>query len=802
MVLKARGFIMPALVLLAVLVGFSAQPALAQLLNGQTPIAGKTIPKYVEALPTFVGARVDAATYPNLTVRMKEVTQQVLPAANPALGVIGYPMTTVWGYEINDGVTTYSAHYPSFTIEAKRGTPVQVTYYNELDKQTLYTPIDASIPGILPVDQTLHWADPLDAMGTGTMATYSGPVPAVVHLHGGEVSSKSDGGPDAWFTPGFLKTGRAWHLAAADRVSNVYEYPNSQETATIWYHDHALGVTRLNVYAGLAGFYFLRDNNDTGLPTNSLKLPAGNYEIELAIQDRMFDTMGRLYFPNLGINPTVHPFWLPEFFGDVIVVNGKTWPYSDVEPRRYRFHFLDGSNARFYDMWLQNLATGAMGPAFYQIGTDGGFLDGPVMIDPAQGQRLLMTPGERADIIIDFSGYAGQTLTLKNGAKAPFPKGAAADPKTVGQIMQFRVIKPMSGTDNSYNPAGGGSLRGTPLVRLVTPNTVAPAVIPDYTRQLTLNEVMGALGPLEVLVNNTKWDAPITENPREGDTEAWKIVNLTADAHPIHLHLVQFQLVSRQAFNVTKYNKAYAAAFPGGTLVDPMTGISTTYAPGVFMPAYGPPLGYNTGVLGLLGGNPDINPYLQGAPRPANPNEQGWKDTFVMYPGEVTTVIARWAPTDLPASTPRGNLRFTKFQVAEGPGYVWHCHIIDHEDNEMMRPYKVLANVTPASPVLAGRNGATVATVGEKPTEFSLGQNYPNPFNPSTEIRFSLPEDSHVKLVVYNSLGQEVKTLLDSDAPAGYHTVRLDGRGLASGVYYYRISAGSFVSTKRMLLMK
>jgi spore coat protein A len=391
----------------------------------------------------------------------------------------------------------------------------------------------------------------------------------------------------------------------------------------------------------------------------------------------MFDTAGRWLFPDIGINPE-HPFWLPEFLGDTIVVNGKTWPYLSVEPRRYRFRFLNGSNARVYRMWLEDMVNALPGPAFWQIGSDGGLLDTPVKLDPADPNLprfFLLAPGERADIIIDFAGFAGQTLTLRNNARAPFPKGATASPQTVGQVMQFRVGTVISaGSDPSYNPATLQSPRQSPIVPI---NAGAPAV----KRQLTLNEVMAVGGPLEVLVNNTKWagtrpdGTPIpgfvpdpqgnylSELPKLGTTEVWEVINLTADAHPIHLHLVQFQLLSRQNFNTNKYNRAYNKAF----------------AAGAFAPAFGPPLDYFTANAdGALGGNPAIGPHLQGPAAPPEPNEVGWKDTVVMYPGQVTRIAVRFTAQD-GAPFP--------FDATSGPGYVWHCHIVDHEDNEMMRPY-------------------------------------------------------------------------------------------------------------------
>src|SRR5450759_689499 len=372
------------------------------------------------------------------------------------------------------------------------------------------------------------------------MTAYTGPIPVSPHLHGGEVPSESDGGPEAWFTPGYALKGASW----LNGVDQYYIYPNTQEEATLWYHDHSLGVTRLNVYAGLAGFYFLKgpDEENAHLPGWSGDdpvqevVPVGKTgvfnpapylpEIEIAFQDRMFDVNGQLEFPNLPTNPMVHPFWTPEFIGDVITVNGKTWPYLSVAPRKYRFRLLNGSNARFYQIWLQDIVTGVMGPQIVQIGTDGGLLDNPV---PIVG-KLLLAPGERADVIIDFTASApGQVWTIRNSARVPFPAGAPTTGSTTGRLMQFVVNGKMvssgnpflAGTDKSFLPA---TLRTTPLVKL-TNFAGLTNVIPTVKRQLTLNEVMGMGGPLEILVNNSKWIAPITENPFEGSTEIWQIIN-------------------------------------------------------------------------------------------------------------------------------------------------------------------------------------------------------------------------------------------------------------------------------------
>jgi len=288
--------------------------------------------------------------------------------------------------------------------------------------------------------------------------------------------------------------------------------------------------------------------------------------------------------------------------------------------------------------------------------------------------KLLLAPGERADVIVDFAKVKpGTKLIMTNNARAPFPQGAAPDPQTVGQIMQFRVGFPTGGPDTSYDPATAlpGSLRPTNPIVVLDP--AVTTILPDEVRQLTLNEVMGPGGPLEALLNNSKWGAAISENPQVGSTEVWEISNLTGDAHPIHLHLVQFQLLSRQRFS-SKYLKAYDAVFAGG----------------VYNPAAGPPLAYDIpNADGAVGGNPAIGPFLQGKAMPPAPNEMGWKDTVIMYPGEVTRIVVRWAPQDVAAGGVGAGDNAFAFDPTAGPGYVWHCHILDHEDNEMMRPYTV-----------------------------------------------------------------------------------------------------------------
>jgi len=701
----------------ALLVGWPAIPALADD-DEQIPISPTSIPQFVDPLP--IPTIVDG-TLP-LTLSMCEFKAHVLSTGTFAPGVM--PETWAWGYiPGTECPSTTQATYIGPVIIAQRGVPLLATFINNLGY--------ASTTNVLAyknsTDQTLHWADPLNKeanacseaammnMGmppVGECAeNYAGPIPAVVHLHGGDVPPELDGGPDAWFTSDGLYQGHGYYSfpGTGGPGSNmaVYRYPNEQEPAPIWFHDHALGATRLNVYAGLAGGYLVTDPSDTSIPAN---LPG---PIPLVIQDRMFDKDGQLYFP--AGNPFVpnpdHPFWVPEFTGDTIAVNGHTWPYLNVEPKRYRFLFVNGSNARTYELFLTSAVTKAKGPAFWQIGTDGGYLDFPVLIDPNapgnQLKKLRMMPGERADVIVDFAGLApGTALFLRNTAKTPFPAGETVSGNNLGRIMQFRVVAG-SGSDTSYDPALGGALR-TPMVRLVDPvaGALAPGVVAQKTRQLTLNEVMGMPttvgdveyegGPLEVLVNNTHYSGmdhdgnvrpdftPISvggittgysELPQEGETEVWEIINVTADAHPIHLHLVQFQLISRRNFDDRRYLNAYADAY-GGTIVDGM----------------GPPNDYNVpNADGAVGGNPAVGPFLRGPARPPDANEAGWKDTVTMFPGQVTRIAVRWAPMSLPATTPAVDAYYP-FSPDGGHGYVWHCHIIDHEDNEMMRPTSVQPN--------------------------------------------------------------------------------------------------------------
>ncbi|HEY6196724.1 MAG TPA: multicopper oxidase domain-containing protein [Candidatus Eisenbacteria bacterium] len=750
------------------------------------PLDPLSIPRFVEPLPMPLRVPVTSTTpAAPLEISLNEFQQQLLPASFYATLPAPYRSGAwLWCYK----AAGFPQTFPGPTLEARVGVPASIRYVNNLTGPGGSAPV---LQSMITVDQTLHWADPLGQ--AGSMKAYAGPVPAVTHLHGGEVPSAYDGGPNGWWTPGLALKGTGF-------VSDTYTYPNRQEATTLWYHDHTLGATRTNVYAGLAGFYLLRDpaKEPADLPGGPLDPPAdvyGNpYEREIVIQDRMFDQHGQLFWPAEGVNPDVHPFWGPEFFGDFIMVNGKTWPFLQVEPRRYRFRFLDGSNARFYDMRAVDAATGSPGPTFWQIGSDGGLLETPVALNapPIKSSlSLKMAPGERADLIVDFSGWAGRTFNLVNAAAAPFPAGDAPDPHTTGLIMQFRVGTTVTGgRDASLNPARVRSLRA-PIER-PTPGSV--------TRALTLNELEGPGGPLEMFVNNTMWDMGPTENVKLGDTEVWEIINLTADTHPIHLHLIQYQLLSRQAFDVEGYLAVYGEPEPGK----------------------GPPLAYGvpSAATGMkLGGNPDVTPFLIGKSEKPEANERGWKDTFRMNTGEVTRVLVRAAPQ---AANALAGQRVTAgmnlfpfdpsaalgvandgFGFPGGPGYVWHCHIVDHEDNEMMRQFML---VQPA-PTIASALSSPDAAREPVLAGVALGRAEPTPCTGNARIAFTLPEAGEVELVVFDLAGRAVARLAAGRFGPGEHVVRWAGvddagRALPSGTYLYRLLAADQRLVRRLVLIR
>ncbi|NMH69323.1 multicopper oxidase domain-containing protein [Bacillus sp. RO3] len=467
------------------------------------------------------------------------------------------PPTTIWGY---------NGEYPGPTFRVQRNEPICVLWKNELP-----------LKHFLPIDTTVHGAE-----------KNKPEVRTVVHLHGGVTPDTSDGYPEAWFTRGFQEVGPRF-------TNQIYTYPNQQEATTLWYHDHAMGITRLNIYAGLAGLYIIQDEEE-----KCLNLPGMPFDIPLLIQDRSFNPDGSLLYPSQpevpvpGVNPSV----LPDFFGDTILVNGKVWPHFETEPRRYRFRILNGSNARFYRLSLSN------GLPFIQIGTDQGLLPTPVEVS-----SLLLAPAERADVIIDFTSSLGETVTMMNDAESPFPQGNKPDPETTGSVMQFRVTRPLSYRDVSSVPQ-----------RL----THVPKLEERYrnkTRKLLLNMRPDQYGRSIHLLDDRLWVDPISEMPRLWSVEVWTLVNVSRATHPIHLHMVRFQILDRQPFDEEMYDNEKKVV-PTGPRQSP------------------------------------------------DPNEQGWKDTVRANPHEITRIIIPFGP-------------YTGL-------FVWHCHILEHEDYEMMRPYYVI----------------------------------------------------------------------------------------------------------------
>jgi spore coat protein A, manganese oxidase len=649
------------------LVGGQPQRIFAQLPSGS--LDPLTVPKYQSpllippAMPRAArtGRPADIDYY---EIAMRQFQQQILPA--------GLPPTTVWGYgpspaTAQGGPVIFNA--PSLTIEAQYNRPVRVKWINEL--------VDASgnyLPHLLPVDPTLHWANPpggqraRDTRPTfaATPERYTGPVPIVTHVHGAVgVGDESDGYAEAWYLPaarnipGGYATRGTWYnffrAKAARKFGEgwgpgfaTFEYPNPNRASTLWYHDHALGLTRLNVYAGPAGFYIVRGGPDdvaldsrSGMPA---LLPgpapavgdapnAAYYEIPIAVQDRAFNADGSLFYPDTRAffdeiegpylpETDISPIWNPEFFGNMIIANGNTWPHLDVEQRRYRFRFLNGCQSRFLILDFSAIA----GVEVWQIGNEGGFLSAPVNLSADHGNRLLVGLAERVDLIVDFTNVPEGHHVLGNvGPDEPFAGGEPgedfepADPDSTGQVMQFRV-SPATGPDPTTPP----QFLQLPPVAPLPPETV--------TRPLALLEEMSAHfedAPAAAMLGNVEngiavhrmWSEAVTDNPDVGATEVWEFYNFTADAHPMHIHEVTFEVVNRQAIDFEEDD------------------------------------------MGHIHG---IQPV--GDPSPPEAGETGLKDTVTAYPGQVTRVRAHF---DTPGQ------------------FVWHCHIVEHEDNEMMRPYRI-----------------------------------------------------------------------------------------------------------------
>ncbi|MEU8001800.1 multicopper oxidase domain-containing protein [Catellatospora sp. NPDC049111] len=593
----------------------------------------KRIRKYVTplAVPRALSPARDEAGGPvHYRIGVRQFRQQILPQ--------GLPRTTVWGYGDVSKPRTFRS--PSGTIEASVDRPVRVTWVNEL--------VDAAgdfRPHLLAVDPTLHWANPPGGLSgrdtrpafSSTPGPYRGPVPIVTHLHGGRSLQDSCGYPEAWYLPkarniprGHATVGTFHDQFGAEFAQRhgvswqpgeaTFHYGNDQRAATLWYHDHALGMTRVNVYAGMSGFYLLRGGS-ADLPPGVLPGPAPRpgdrpgtryYEIPLMVQDRSFNKDGSLFYPDSraftdGAGPYIPdgpfaPIWNPAFLADTMTVNGSTWPALEVEPRRYRLRLLNGCNSRVLIMKIVTdpLAHRPASPALplWQIGNDGGFLP-----EPVSQRQLLLGPAERADVIVDFTGLReGTELYLINEGPDKLC-GDDFDPSntaTTGQIMKFTVGR-LTGRDRSVPPEELDLPRIRPLGRA------------SRTRRLALDEQLGHDHSVKMMLCTIDehgqavpkhWHDPITEQPVLHATEVWELHNWSAHAHPVHLHVVQFEVLGRGK---------------DGT-------------------------------------------------QPPRAGDRGLKDTVLTFPGEITRVKAT-------------------FDLAGR--YVWHCHLLEHEDNDMMRPFRV-----------------------------------------------------------------------------------------------------------------
>jgi spore coat protein A len=491
------------------------------------------------------------------------------------------PATKLWGY---------NGTYVGPTFEARTGSPIQVEWKNNLPDRHF-----------LPIDFSLHGAQ-----------TNKPEVRTVVHLHGHKVLGDSDGYPEAWYTHDYQETGPFFN-------NRIYHYPNDQAAMGLWYHDHALGITRLNVMAGLAGFYFIRDSVE-----DSLNLPKGRYEVPIMMQDRLFNADGSLLYPvqDPSVSPPIPPVWIPEFFGDTGLVNGKVLPFLEVEPRKYRFRLLNACNARFLHLTLVNANDSRQALIFNQIGADQGFLPHPVALPD-----LLMGPAERCDVVVDFRGLSGKSFILKNDAPSPFPGGGEVD---CPQFMKIKVSLPLSQQDSPLP----SSLASVPLISTSSASRTRRLILAEDDDPTTGDPLVGLLGTASDGTLN--WDAAVTEDPRAGSTEVWELLNTTGDAHPIHVHLVRFQIVNRQQFDLNRF--------------------------------------LATGQIQLIG--PPIAPDAN--ERPA------WKDVVKAVPGDPDNGIGLISRIIHKFELPHVPVPSNNFQR-----YVWHCHILEHEDNEMMRPYNV-----------------------------------------------------------------------------------------------------------------
>lgn len=496
------------------------------------------------------------------------------------------PPTPVFAY----GTSKETATVPGPMIEAIHGIVTHVKWKNHLPQKH-----------ILPYDQTIPTAMPAKKKG----------IPTVVHLHGGIGPPDSDGNAEAWFTKGFKARGPTWS-------KKTYRYDNNQQPGNLWYHDHAMGLTRVNLLAGLVGAYIIRH----ATTEDPLGLPSGNeFDQTLVVFDRSFHADGSLFMNSTGNNPSIHPQWQPEYFGDVIIVNGKAWPRMIVRRRKYRFRVINASNARFFKFFFTN------GLDLIPIGSDSVYLERPVTV-----KEILLAPSEIVDFVVDFSKSHSNWAILANGAPYPYPSGDPVN-EANSKVMKF-IIKREREIDPWQVP--------NKLIKYPRPNLGSAS----GTRYISLFEYTSNIDePTHLYINGKTYEAPVTETPKVGTTEIWNVINLTDDNHPLHVHLglfvvlEQIELVGVDEFKscMMKVNNVVKC---------------------------------------------HISTHARGKRVEVSEHEKGWKNVYKMQPGFVTKFLVRFAYI-------HSNASYT-FDATLEPGYVYHCHILDHEDNVMMRPLKLI----------------------------------------------------------------------------------------------------------------
>ncbi|MGI9382489.1 MAG: multicopper oxidase domain-containing protein [Methyloligellaceae bacterium] len=571
--------------------------------------------------------------------------------------------TKVWGY----GQRTVSWPGQTFqvmSVSAGGDDETKVRWVNRIRDRS----------HLLPLDTNLHWCFSLHGDSSANNVDYRqfsikrDGVPMITHLHGGASDFQFDGNPEFFYTRNNRVKGPQWD-AVPGGFTNLFRYNNDVPAGNLWYHDHALGITRLNVYAGLAGFYFVRDEYDTGLPDNPLGLPAFPYELAYAIQDRMFTRRGRLFYPSFPGDPFYDDFItgegavlppdlfpgggptaLAEFFGDHMLVNGKIWPKENVEPRNYRMRLLNGSDSRFMVIRFRAVPLGATdlslagGPlSFHVIGSDQG-----LAASASETDTLVFEPGGRYDIVVDFSEPAlrGMRVIMENiGGDAPFggdfgdalaPEDLFPDRQT-DRIMAFDVVRPLD-TD-AADAFDLSNIEFGPRVGEPTAPTRRVALFEGKDEFGRLQPLLGTVANDLSSATAFTWFQATTENPTLNSTEEWEIYNFTGDAHPIHLHLVNFEILGRNKITAVADEENPQQVLQHNGEFGTVAAISNIQ----------------------IGDEVNLGPadgYVENAP----------KDMVTALPGQVTKIKATF----------------------DKPGrYVWHCHILSHEDHEMMRVLQV-----------------------------------------------------------------------------------------------------------------